>query len=219
MLAVSVSQDEAKRIVRGSGTDVTEAWWTASPRAFWDAALAESETRGRVERLLAGADHVFGASPEWPEAKAQYRAAHAGSRRLRGRYLVAADVTLSTTASPYTEPMRALSEKLDRIEAGTFDDLRIKADSLKAARAAVRSVNPLIEALAAAAAGETRTRDRFKLQQLEGQLRRHCAEVSRTLTALAGVSSVTAAEPLCRDLARTRDALLAAGNRAICLMP
>ena len=80
------TQEEAKRIVRESGVVTATAWWDLDPRSFWEAVLDRAHTGGRTEELFSAAGEVFGANPNWREAKESYLAARevAGTaRRLR----------------------------------------------------------------------------------------------------------------------------------------
>ena len=208
LLLASTTEDEAKRIVLGSGATTSEAWWSKSPTSFWDTALAEAHRAWRMEDLFARADMVFGTNPEWHDAKAQYLEARDASRR----YLVASP---AATMHPYQEHLQATSQALCRIVPGIFRDPRISTEALDMADAALRSLRLLIEAITTAASRETRPSARFELQRLAGRLRRYQAAVSRELADLRQVLSESAAEPLCRALAEDRDALLSAGAEAV----
>jgi Alpha/beta hydrolase family len=209
-------EDEAKRIVRDSGNTTTEDWWSRSPRSFWDTALAEAHRAWRMEALFASADEVLAGNFDWRDAKAQYLNARAATRRSPRRYLAPLGDEASTgTFSPYEASLQTLEKALDRIVPAIFRDPRISAAVLNAASAALVSLDPLVEALRAAAEAETQQRPRFELQKLDGSLRRHQAAISQKLSALHNVRSETAAEPLCHDLAVERAGLLAIGAQAI----
>jgi Caspase domain len=208
LLVTSTTEDEAKRIVLGSGATTSEAWWSRSPTSFWDTALAEAHRAWRMDDLFARADMVFGANPEWRDAKAQYLEARDASRR----YLVAPP---APPVHPYHEHLQATSQALCRIVPRIFRDPRISTEALDAASAALGSLRPLIEAITTRASQETRPSARFELQRLGGRLRRHRAEVSRELTDLRQISSESAAEPLCHALAEDRVALLSVAAEAV----
>ncbi len=209
------AEDEAKRIVRDSGNATTEDWWSRSPRSFWDTALADAHRAWRMEALFASLDEVLAKNPAWCDAKAQYLEARAAARRSPPRYLAPAR---GEAFSPYEASLQAIEKALDRIVPAIFRDPRISAAVLNAASAALVSLNPLVEALRAAAEAEIQQRPRFELQQLDGSLRRHKEAISQQLSALQNVRSETTAEPLCRDLAVERAGLLATGARAIRLV-
>ena len=209
------AEDEAKRIVRDSGNATTEDWWSRSPRSFWDTALADAHRAWRMEALFASLDEVLAKNPAWCDAKAQYLEARAAVRRSPPRYLAPAR---GEAFGPYEASLQAIEKALDRIVPAIFRDPRISAAVLNAASAALVSLNPLVEALRAAAEAEIQQRPRFELQQLDGSLRRHKDAISQQLSALQNVRSETTAEPLCRDLAVERAGLLATGARAIRLV-
>jgi hypothetical protein len=150
-------------------------------------------------------------------------AADAGNLEARGasdparrRYLTAdGDVPPVATPNPHQWRLDALAQALDRIAPGIFRDPRISAEALSAASTALLSISPLVEALTVAAGRETLPQARFELQQLDGSLRRHYMAVAQKLAALNEVALETVAEPLCRDLATERVALITAGTRAI----
>jgi hypothetical protein len=208
------AEEEARRIVRDSGLGATADWWYRDPTAFWDTALRRAHTAWRMERLFAAADEVFGSNPDWRDAKARYLAARDATRRqnpLRPVEPVAAAPVLSLQE----RRLQALGDALERVVPSIFRDPRISVESLKAANTALCSVAPLIEALSAAAAKETRQPMRHQLQQLDHRLQQHKTAVSRKLAALETVRWESAARQLCDDLAKEAAGLLAAGAQAL----
>jgi hypothetical protein len=134
----------------------------------------------------------------------------------RRRYLTAdGDVPPAATPNPHQWRLDALAQAFDRIAPAIFRDPRISTEALSAASTTLLSIAPLVEALTAAARRETRPQARYELQQLEGRLRRHYVAVSQKLAALNEVGSERVAEPLCRNLATERAALITAGTQAI----
>jgi hypothetical protein len=111
--------------------------------------------------------------------------------------------------------LRALGDELKRVVPSIFRDSMIRVRRLRAAKKALLSVSPLIEALSEAAEEEKRQPMRHQLQQLDHALRKHKMEISEILSALDKVRSERAAKKPCDDLVKAASGLLAAGADAL----
>jgi hypothetical protein len=212
-VASNLTEEEAKRIVRESGVAAGAAWWTRDPTSFWNTVLDRAHTAWEMEELFAAADDVFGANPDWQQAKQDYLAARDAAPRRRRLRRVREGTPVDPTL--YERRLRVLDNTLERVVPSIFRDPRIRVERLDAAGRALLSIGSLMEELRAAADNETQQPRRHELQQLDDILKNRQEAVSQKLSALRKVRSERAAVELCDDLAKETTSLLAACEQAI----
>jgi hypothetical protein len=212
MLAESIpEEDEARRIVRDSGDRAGIAWRSDSI-SFWDTALSRAHRSRTMPQLFAEVDRVLGENPDWLEAKRAYLTA---LRVIRPGRSVDDKYATAMTAAGQGAKINVLRESLREISPDIFIDSRIKGEKLRAAEAALSSVELIVTVLSARASAEIRQPSRYDLQQLEHVLKKNLAAVSRELSALSHIKSENDAVQPCQDLAAAAADLLAALSQAI----
>ena len=150
------------------------------------------------------------------ESRARDSQAPETGLRAEPRYL--ADhgaAAAAATLSPHEQSLRVLAEALKQIVPSIFDDPRLKEKLLTDAKSALLGVNPVIDAVSAAAKKENQQPRRGDLQELDAVLQYRREAVSQNLTKLRGKSSERAAEQLCSALVRETTGLLDAGKQAL----
>jgi hypothetical protein len=187
-----------------------------TPDLIWAQALDKLALHGALRKFceLCATQSVI-AIKEAALAMMQAETTHppAGARPL---HLVGhEDVVPAVVLSLHERHLRALGDALQRVVPSIFRDSRIRVRRLRAAKQALLSVNPLMEALSEAAEEERQQPMRHQLQQLDHTLQKHKKAVSEILFALDKVRSERSARQPCDDLAEAASGLLAAGADAL----
>jgi hypothetical protein len=150
------------------------------------------------------------------ESRARDSDAAEAGRRSEPRYLADHGEDASAAVlSIHDRRLRVLANALNQIVPSIFGDSRLKGKLLNDANSALRSINPLIEAVSAAAKNESQPTRRGDLQELDDILQTRREAVSQKLTALGKKRSERAAERLCDDLKKEATCLLDAGKQAV----
>lgn len=213
VLAESIpEEDEARRIVRDSGDRAGTAWRSGDSISFWDTALSRAHRSRMMPRLFAEVDRVLGENPDWLDAKREYQRALGVIRPARS---VDDKYTTGMTAADQRPEINVLRKALQEITPDIFLDSRIKAEKLREAAAALSSVESIVIVLSARASAEIRQPSRNDLQQLEHELKKNLAAVSRELSAMSHIKSENDAVQPHQDLAAAATGLLAALSQAI----